>query len=156
MVVNTLSDHLFYASWKCVAKGGSMLNLSQWDSAGHEKSDRGQLGGNLSIYSFDIVTLLLQKPSMAKRLVKHHLPIFPSTCYAFEFPFTDSSWNLLQTSTNCFGSLSGWIDTPNLSCGEISSKRNQRSVPSPFRQPTYWSCLYPVSTRFDHTSGRLC
>jgi len=77
VVVNILSDDLFYESWKCIAEGGSMLDLSQRDSTSHGKPDRGLLGGNRSLYSFDIVTLLQQKPSMAQRSVEHHLPIFP-------------------------------------------------------------------------------
>ena len=74
--MNTSSSGLLYESWKCIAEGGSMLDLSQGDYTSHEKFDRGQLGRNRSFYSFDMAALLQQKPSMAQRLVEHHLHIF--------------------------------------------------------------------------------
>lgn len=54
-----------------------MLEFGPWDSTNHGKPDRGQLGGNRSLYSFDMMTLLQQKPSMAQRSAKYDLPIFP-------------------------------------------------------------------------------
>lgn len=66
IVVNTLSGDLFSESWKCVAEGGSMIDLSKGDSTSQEKFPPG-LSVNRSFYSFDIVTLLLQKPLTAQR-----------------------------------------------------------------------------------------
>ncbi len=74
VVVNTLSGDLFFDSCKCVADSGSMLDFSKRDSSGHEKSDRSLLA-NRSYYSFDMVTLLQKKPSMAQRYVKDLLPL---------------------------------------------------------------------------------
>jgi NADPH:quinone reductase-like Zn-dependent oxidoreductase len=63
IVVNTLAGDLFYESLKCVAEGGSVLDLSR----SHDKLDRSLFAGNRSFYSFDMVTLLQQKPAMAQR-----------------------------------------------------------------------------------------
>jgi NADPH:quinone reductase-like Zn-dependent oxidoreductase len=71
VVVNFVSDDLFSESLKCIAEGGSMLDLSPRDSTSHEKLDRGLPGGNQSFYRFDMVTLLQQKPLMAQRSVNH-------------------------------------------------------------------------------------
>lgn len=73
MVVNTLSGDLFFESWKCVAEGGSMIDLSKRNPASHEILDYGLLGGSRSYYNFDMVTLLQKKPLVAKRLAQHHL-----------------------------------------------------------------------------------
>jgi hypothetical protein len=73
VVVNFSSDGHSYNRWKCVAEGGSILELSP---SGHEKLDHSLLGGNRGFYAFDMVTLLQQKPSMARRSVEPHLPIF--------------------------------------------------------------------------------
>lgn len=77
VVVNFSSDGHSYNRWKCIAEGGSILELSKRDPSGHEKLDCSLLGGNRSFYAFDMVTLLQQKPSMAHRSVEPHLPIFP-------------------------------------------------------------------------------
>jgi len=74
VVVNTLSGDLFFETWKCVAEGGSMIDLSKWDSTSHDQLDCGLLDGNRSFYSFDVVTLLQQKPLVAQRSVKDNLP----------------------------------------------------------------------------------
>lgn len=71
VVVNFFSGDLFPESWKCIAEGGSILDLSPRDSTSREKLDRGLLGGNRSFYSFDVVTLLQQKPLIAQRSVDH-------------------------------------------------------------------------------------
>jgi NADPH:quinone reductase-like Zn-dependent oxidoreductase len=82
VVVNFFSDDLFSESWKCIAKGGSMLDLSPRDSTSREKLDRGLLGGNRSLYSFDMVTLLQQKPLIAQRSVNHmSIFLWPVTVY---------------------------------------------------------------------------
>lgn len=69
VVVTFVTDDLFSDSWKCIAEGGSMLDLSPRDSTTREKLDRSVLGGNRSFYSFDMVALLQQKPSIAQRSV---------------------------------------------------------------------------------------
>lgn len=70
VVVNNLSGDLFVESWKCVVEGGSMIDLSMWDSSSHDKFPRGLLGKNRSYHSLDMVATLQQKPSMAKRFVQ--------------------------------------------------------------------------------------
>jgi NADPH:quinone reductase-like Zn-dependent oxidoreductase len=67
VVVNFSTDDHFSESWKCIAEGGSMLDLSARDPTSREKLDRSLLGGNRSFYSFDVVTLLQQKPLIAQR-----------------------------------------------------------------------------------------
>lgn len=76
VVVNFSSDDLSSESWKCIAEGGSMLDLSPRDPASRERLDHGLLGGNRSFYSFDMVTLLQQKPLIAQRSVDHMLIFF--------------------------------------------------------------------------------
>ena len=67
VVVNFSSDALSYERWKCLAEGGSMLELSHGPNSGQENGDHGLLRGNRSFYAFDMVNLLQQKPSMAQR-----------------------------------------------------------------------------------------
>lgn len=157
VVVNFSSDGHSYNRWKCIAEGGSILELRQRDPSGREKLDCSLLGGNRSFYAFDMVTLLQQKPSMAHRSVEPHLPIFlwlPG-CYTFEWVFADIRWNFLQTVGDCFGSLQLWIDKTYLSCIQISPRWDQRSVPASARQSSYWSYMYRVSTRSDNVIGQL-
>ncbi len=78
VVLNFVSDDLFSKSWKCIAEGGSMLDLSPQDSTSREKLDRALLGGNRSFYSFDMVTLLQQKPAVAQRSVNYTSSLGPS------------------------------------------------------------------------------
>jgi NADPH:quinone reductase-like Zn-dependent oxidoreductase len=80
VVVNTLSGDLFFESCKCVAEGGSMIDFSKWDST-HESFDRNILGENRNFYSFDIVTMLQQKPSLAQRSVQHYPHLLCSSYY---------------------------------------------------------------------------
>ena len=66
MVINTLSGDLFSDSCKCIADGGSMIDLSISDLAGHGLSSN-LLDGNRNYYNFNMVNLLRQKPSVAQR-----------------------------------------------------------------------------------------
>ena len=67
VVVSTCSNELFMESWKCLAEGGTMIDL---DPNSNEHFDRSHFGGNRNFCSFDIVTLFQQKPMMAQRSVK--------------------------------------------------------------------------------------
>lgn len=67
VVVNLLSGDLLHESWKCVAAGGNMIELSGMDITGHGRLDMTMFGGNRGFHGIDIPTLITQKPSLAPR-----------------------------------------------------------------------------------------
>lgn len=67
VVVNLLSGDLLHESWKCVAEGGNMIELSGRDITGHGKLDMIMFGGNRGFHGIDIPALIAQKPSLAAR-----------------------------------------------------------------------------------------
>lgn len=67
VVVNLLSGDLLHESWKCVAAGGNMIELSGRDITGHGKLDMTIFGGNRGFYGINIPALITQKPSLAPR-----------------------------------------------------------------------------------------
>ncbi|XP_014551027.1 hypothetical protein COCVIDRAFT_113947 [Bipolaris victoriae FI3] len=70
VVVNLLSGDLLHESWKCVAEGGNMIELSGRDITGHGKLDMTMFGGNRGFHGIDIPALIAQKPSLAARFLK--------------------------------------------------------------------------------------
>ncbi|KAI9148933.1 CcqE [Paramyrothecium foliicola] len=76
IVVNSLSGELLHASWKVVAEGGNLIELSGKDIAGHGKLDLARFDGNRGFHGVDIAALISQKPSVASRLLKSSLKLY--------------------------------------------------------------------------------
>ncbi|KAM7200788.1 hypothetical protein V8F33_003719 [Rhypophila sp. PSN 637] len=70
VVVNSLSGELLHASWKCVAEGGNMVDLSGKDVAGNAKLDMAMFEGNRGFHGLDIAALVSSKPATARRLLE--------------------------------------------------------------------------------------
>nr|A0A455LLX1.1 RecName: Full=Highly reducing polyketide synthase atnH; Short=HR-PKS atnH; AltName: Full=Arthripenoid biosynthesis cluster protein H [Arthrinium sp.]AYO60881.1 HR-PKS AtnH [Arthrinium sp.] len=76
VVVNLLSGDLMHESWKCVAAGGNMIDLSSKDITGHGRLDMTMFGGNRGFHGIDIPNLITQKPSLAPRLLKTTMDLY--------------------------------------------------------------------------------
>ncbi|KAF2130682.1 ketoacyl-synt-domain-containing protein [Dothidotthia symphoricarpi CBS 119687] len=76
VVVNLLSGDLLHESWKCVAAGGNMIELSGRDITGHGRLDMTMFGGNRGFHGIDIPTLITQKPSLAPRFLKATMDLY--------------------------------------------------------------------------------
>lgn len=67
IVVNSLSGELLHESWKCVAEGGNMIDISGKDVAGHGKLDMALFNGNRGFHGLDMASLVSKKPSLTRR-----------------------------------------------------------------------------------------
>ncbi|PLB44091.1 KR-domain-containing protein [Aspergillus steynii IBT 23096] len=75
-VVNSFSGELLHESWKCVAQGGIMIDLSGKDMADHGKLDMTMIQGNRGFHGIDTAALLSQKPALARRLLETSLKLY--------------------------------------------------------------------------------
>lgn len=92
LVLNSsLSGELLHASWKCVAEGGNMVDLSGKDAAGNGALKMGGFDGNRSFHGLDLGSLVSNKPAVGRRLLEKVLeiheqgqiePISPVTKYS--------------------------------------------------------------------------
>ncbi|KAK8074380.1 hypothetical protein PG997_009043 [Apiospora hydei] len=80
VVVNRLAGDLLHESWKCVAEGGNMIELSGRDGTGHGKLDMAMFGGNRGFHGVDITALIAQKPSLAPRLLERVMKLYTDGC----------------------------------------------------------------------------
>ncbi|KAI8933687.1 hypothetical protein NX059_009406 [Plenodomus lindquistii] len=76
VVVNLLAGDLLHESWKCVAAGGNMIELSGRDITGHGRLDMTMFGENRGFHGIDIPTLITQKPSLAPRFLKATMDLY--------------------------------------------------------------------------------
>ncbi|RYP11136.1 hypothetical protein DL765_007885 [Monosporascus sp. GIB2] len=76
VVVNSLSGELLHESWKCVAEGGNMIELSGKDVAGHGKLDMAMFNGNRGFHGIDMAAMVSQKPSLGRRLLEASIKLY--------------------------------------------------------------------------------
>lgn len=76
VVVNLLTGDLLHESWKCVAEGGNMFELSGKDISGRGKLDMAMFGGNRGFHGINITALVAQKPSLAARYLDTMMSLY--------------------------------------------------------------------------------
>jgi NADPH:quinone reductase-like Zn-dependent oxidoreductase len=67
IVLNSLSGELLHASWQCVAKFGSMLELGKRDFIGHANLAMDVFQANRSFVGIDLADLFIEKPEAMHR-----------------------------------------------------------------------------------------
>jgi NADPH:quinone reductase-like Zn-dependent oxidoreductase/aryl carrier-like protein/NADP-dependent 3-hydroxy acid dehydrogenase YdfG len=89
-VLNSLSGELLHASWKCVAPGGTMLEIGKRDAIGRGQLPMGPFDENRTFTSVDVSKLALYLPTtrrLLEQVVKlyeqgHIHPIRPISVFA--------------------------------------------------------------------------
>ncbi|KAG5795056.1 hypothetical protein H9Q69_005899 [Fusarium xylarioides] len=76
LVLNALSGELLHASWKCVAKFGTLLELGKRDLASFGKLDMGRFLDNRSYCGIDMKYLLHEQPFVVKDLLERLLSLY--------------------------------------------------------------------------------
>ncbi|PIA96147.1 Nonribosomal peptide synthetase 14 [Cercospora beticola] len=93
VVLNSLSGELLHASWKCVARGGCMLELGKRDLIGRGQLAMDAFEENRSFIGIDVGALAIDDVSTTSRLLKQVVdlytqgkihPISPSTRFGAE------------------------------------------------------------------------
>lgn len=62
IVLNSLSGELLHASWRCVAKNGSMLEIGKRDIFEHGQLALDVFASNRTFYGVDLRELVLEDP----------------------------------------------------------------------------------------------
>ncbi|KAM0212330.1 hypothetical protein ACHAQI_004728 [Fusarium lateritium] len=73
LVLNSLTGELLHASWKCVAKFGSLLELGKSDLAGFGKLDMSRFLDNRSYCGIDVMYLITEQPLDVKDILERTL-----------------------------------------------------------------------------------
>ncbi|KAM0223013.1 hypothetical protein ACHAQD_003744 [Fusarium lateritium] len=73
LVLNSLTGELLHASWKCVAKFGSLLELGKRDLAGFGKLDMSRFLDNRSYCGIDVMYLITEQPLDVKDILERTL-----------------------------------------------------------------------------------
>ncbi|KAF5553596.1 polyketide synthase [Fusarium napiforme] len=76
LVLNSLSGELLTASWKCVAKSGTLLELGKRDLASHGQLDMSRFLDNRSYCGIDMHYLISEQPVLVKDVVERTLEFF--------------------------------------------------------------------------------
>ncbi|KAF7554946.1 hypothetical protein G7Z17_g2570 [Cylindrodendrum hubeiense] len=76
LVLNSLPGELLHASWKCVAKSGTLLELGKRDLAGYGKLDLSHFLNNRSYCGVDVAYLLRNKPLIIRDVLQRTLGFF--------------------------------------------------------------------------------
>ncbi|KPM42830.1 Lovastatin diketide synthase LovF [Neonectria ditissima] len=76
LVLNSLSGELLHASWKCVARNGSLLELGKRDLAGYGKLDLSRFLSNRSYCGVDVAYLLQHRPLVIRDVLQRTLGFF--------------------------------------------------------------------------------
>lgn len=67
LVLNSLSGDLLHATWRCVAKFGTMVEIGKIDLLGAGKLDMDVFLANRSYCCFDLRQLIEERPQAVKR-----------------------------------------------------------------------------------------
>ncbi|PHH92051.1 hypothetical protein CDD83_9169 [Cordyceps sp. RAO-2017] len=70
IVLNALSGDLLHASWKCVAKGGKMMEIGKRDILERGRLDLDGFQDNRSFHSFDLHYLLKEQPDVCTDILR--------------------------------------------------------------------------------------
>ncbi|KAF5630117.1 polyketide synthase [Fusarium sp. NRRL 52700] len=76
LVLNSLSGELLNASWKCVAKSGTFLELAKRDLASCGQLDMSGFLDNRSYCGIDMNYLTREQPNLVKDLIERSLKLF--------------------------------------------------------------------------------
>ncbi|KAI0202478.1 hypothetical protein F4808DRAFT_468584 [Astrocystis sublimbata] len=76
IVLNSLTGEQLHSSWRCVAEGGTLIDLSGKDSAAHGKLDMTMFTGNRGFHGLDMAALMTQKPLTARRLLEASIKLY--------------------------------------------------------------------------------
>lgn len=80
VVLNSLSGELFHASWKCVAKLGTFVEIGQRDVMGQGLLQMQSFGQNRTFSGFDMQTLTDERPDVVEEFVSLFLKWSYSSC----------------------------------------------------------------------------
>ncbi|KAH7110764.1 hypothetical protein EDB81DRAFT_831591 [Dactylonectria macrodidyma] len=76
LVLNSLPGELLHASWRCVARSGTLLELGKRDLAGYGKLDLSRFLNNRSYCGVDVAYLLRNKPLIIRDVLQRTLGFF--------------------------------------------------------------------------------
>ncbi|KAF2462908.1 uncharacterized protein BDR25DRAFT_298851 [Lindgomyces ingoldianus] len=76
VVLNSLAGELLHASWKCVAKWGTMVEIGKRDLLGNGRLDMGPFLANRNYCCFDIVMMIQERPELLSQLLKFTMDCF--------------------------------------------------------------------------------
>lgn len=76
VALNSLAGELLHATWKCVAKWGTMVEIGKRDLLGNSQLDMAPFLGNRSYCYFDIGQLGTERPDMCSRLLRSIMDCF--------------------------------------------------------------------------------
>ncbi|WQF90289.1 Putative Acyl transferase domain superfamily, quinone oxidoreductase/zeta-crystallin, thiolase [Colletotrichum destructivum] len=88
VVLNSLAGELLHASWKCVAKFGTFVEIGRRDLVGQGRLAMDTFEANRSFVGFDLLRFTTERPLTVKSLIRralafytegHIRPIFPLT-----------------------------------------------------------------------------
>ncbi|KAI0005181.1 hypothetical protein F4779DRAFT_633577 [Xylariaceae sp. FL0662B] len=69
LAVNSLSGDLLHATWRCVAKWGTMVEIGKVDSLGAARLDMDMFLGSRNYCCFDLRQMAMERPHMINRLL---------------------------------------------------------------------------------------
>lgn len=76
VVLNSLTGELLHATWKCVAKWGTMVEIGKRDLLGNARLDMGPFLANRNYCCFDIDLMGQERPELLNQLLKFTMDCF--------------------------------------------------------------------------------
>lgn len=67
VALNSLSGELLHATWKCVAKWGTMIEIGKRDLLGNGQLDMGPFIANRSYCCLDVEQMRIERPEISCR-----------------------------------------------------------------------------------------